>query len=152
MAINIISRIKFAFKAYDSCIAADKIIDELHDELIYLSNEYSSFRRNTKMAIFKFFTGERIYYVYNKDLMPKGSDRYIISIPNTQYNGDLRIYYLTVQSYIIDKGFKSMNILTDEIDYRSTNFSISTESDAIFKDLDSAGNFMLANGLIKISS
>ena len=83
--MNIFKRVVFAFKSYDTCRAADKMINDLYESLYCLKSECEALRKDAKMAIFKFLQGETVYCVINKNKVPSEADEYIISENGFKY-------------------------------------------------------------------
>ena len=139
--MNIFKRVVFAFKSYDTCRAADKMINDLYDSLYCLKSECEALRKDAKMAIFKFLQGETVYCVINKSKVPSEADKYIVNSDSFKYTKDYRIYKFTVKYYIADKD--NIYITVAELDYDKYGFKISMSNNRrLFKDLDFAINYM----------
>lgn len=139
--MNIFKRVVFAFKSYDTCRAADKMINDLYDSLYCLKSECEALRKDAKMAIFKFLQGETVYCVINKNKVPSEADKYIVNSDSFKYTKDYRIYKFTVKYYIADKD--NIYITVEELDYDKYGFKISMSNNRrLFRDLDFAINYM----------
>lgn len=139
--MNIFKRVVFAFKSYDTCRAADKMINDLYDSLYCLKSECEALRKDAKMAIFKFLQGETVYCVINKNKVPSEADKYIVNADSFKYTKDYRIYKFTVKYYIADKD--NIYITVAELDYDKYGFKISMSNNRrLFRDLDFAINYM----------
>lgn len=146
--MNIFKRVVFAFKSYDTCRAADKMINDLYDSLYCLKSECEALRKDAKMAIFKFLQGETVYCVINKNKVPSEADEYIVNADSFKYTKDYRIYKFTVKYYIADKD--NIYITVAELDYDKYGFKLSMSNNRrLFKDLDFAINYMGAKDRIE---
>lgn len=146
--MNIFKRVVFAFKSYDTCRAADKMINDLYDSLYCLKSECEALRKDAKMAIFKFLQGETVYCVINKNKVPSEADKYIVNADSFKYTKDYRIYKFTVKYYIADKD--NIYITVAELDYDKYGFKLSMSNNRrLFKDLDLAINYMGVKGMIE---
>ena len=146
--MNIFKRVVFAFKSYDTCRAADKMINDLYDSIYYLKSECEALRKDAKMAIFKFLQGETIYCVIDKNKVPSEADKYIISENGFKYTKDYRIYKLTVKYYIADKD--NIYITVSELDYDKYGFKLSMSNNRrLYNDINFAINYMGTKDMIK---
>ena len=145
--MNIFKRVVFAFKSYDTCRAADKMINDLYESLYCLKSECEALRKDAKMAIFKFLQGETVYCVINKNKVPSEADGYIIGENGFKYIKDYRVYKFTVKYYIADK--ENIYITVSELDYDKYGFKISMSNNhKLFKEIDFAINYMGMKGMI----
>lgn len=145
--MNIFKRIVFAFKSYDNCRAADKMINDLYDNIYCLKSECDALRKDAKMAIFKFLQGETVYCVVNKNNLPTEADKFIINLNDVEYTGEYRIYKFTVKYYIVDKS--NMCFTVEEVDYEKYGFKLNMNSHKLFKDVDFAVNYMGSKEMLK---